>query len=186
MLFRSVLVPGQRASSGLGYSQVRAAPRRESGYGWAELAERVDVSIPTLRDWVLRGYFRHRGAVDGAGARIHSGVRCGAWPGTTSGVQLDGPLDASIGARLGARLGAPLDASADASTHTRADAPLDASIDAAPGSHPTPPDPTPSPTDSADPTGFTAVDVVRLEVLARLVRSGVPVARAAELVHTPE
>lgn len=33
---------------------------------------------------------------------------------------------------------------------------------------------------------FTAVDVVRLEVLARLVRSGVPVARAAELVGATE
>jgi len=34
--------------------------------------------------------------------------------------------------------------------------------------------------------GFAAVDVVRLEVLVRLVRSGVPVARAAELVSTSE
>ena len=105
-----VLLPGQRVSSALLHPR-EAFPGRAAAYTWAELAERVDVSIPTLRHWVLTGFFRPRGA----------------GPATVAGPR--------------------------------------------PGS---------------DPGSFAAVDVVRLEALARFVRSGVPVARAAELVRDPD
>jgi len=121
---RATVLPGQRTRRGSGSSLVGRPGSALRGYGWAELAERVDVSIATLRDWVLCGFFRPSGI----------GLR-GGGPGAGSGPGLGGP-------ELGSG--------------------------AVPG------------------IGFAAVDVVRLEVLVRLVRSGVPVARAAELLSTTE
>jgi hypothetical protein len=119
------VLPGQRTRRGSGFSLVGRPGSALRGYGWAELAERVDVSIATLRDWVLCGFFRPSGiGLRGGGPGVGTG------PGT------------GLGAGPGSR--------------------------AVPGA------------------GFAAVDVVRLEVLVRLVRSGVPVARAAELLSTTE
>jgi hypothetical protein len=115
------VLPGQRTRRASGFPLVGRPGSALRGYGWAELAERVDVSIATLRDWVLCGFFRPSGiGLRGGG----SGAGTGPGP---------GPAKGSV-----------------------------------PG------------------TGFAAVDVVRLEVLVRLVRSGVPVARAAELLSTTE
>lgn len=127
----TVLLPGQRVPYGRGYPLVRTLNRAGVGYGWAELAERVDVSIPTLRRWVLRGYFRPGGVGSGAPA-------------------------------IAARGAAPADPS------------------------PLRNGPAPGRRSPSEAVGFAAVDVVRLAALARLVRSGVPLARAAELVRNPD
>jgi hypothetical protein len=103
---RAVVLPGQRIHSVSAYPLVKSPLSVIRGYEWAELAERADVSIATLLQWMLSGHFRPSG----------------------------------IGTRGVASRG----------------------------------------------VGFAAVDVVRLAALARLVRSGVPLAHAAVLASTPE
>jgi hypothetical protein len=137
-----VLLPGQRVSSGPVYPQVKPRRRAGSGYSWAELAERADVSIPTLRHWLLSGHFRPVGA-DRAGLRVPA-------PGSAPG---------TVHAAAGATVPSATAASASAAS---------AAVTGASG--------------AAD---FAAVDVVRLAALARAVRSGVPLARAAALVRDP-
>jgi hypothetical protein len=108
---RAVVLPGQRIRSGSAYPLVKSPLNVIRGYEWAELAERADVSIATLLQWVLAGHFRP----------------CGIG---TRGIGTHGVASRGV--------------------------------------------------------GFAAVDVVRLAALARLVRSGVPLARAAALASTPE
>jgi hypothetical protein len=169
---RAVRLPGQRVPYGPGYPLVRALGRAGSGYGWAELAERVDVSIPTLHQWVLRGYFRPggaRGQVSPRGPVSHGAVPGGAGSvAALPGGAVPCGVVPSDAVPCGAGNGAPAIAAHDAVPGAVQDS-------ADPGRRP-----------PAEAPGFAAVDVVRLAALARLVRSGVPLARAAELVRNPD
>lgn len=134
-------LPGQRNRFDTGYVQLTRPGTVLRGYNWAELSERVDVNIATLRHWVLAGYFQPARRL--ARAVSQTGNQTGNQMGTGPVIRT-GVGDASSS-------GAPEGALARRGG-----------------------------------VGFAAVDVVRLEVLARLVRSGVPLARAAELVRTTE
>ena len=134
-----------------GYAQLTRPGGVLRGYNWAELSERVDVKIATLRHWVLAGYF------EPTRAAVHPAIHMGAQTGVQAGAQTGDPAMGRTGTGQMIRTGVG-----------------DAPSSGAPGAW----------AERRGGVGFAAVDVVRLEVLARLVRSGVPLARAAELVRT--